>query len=37
VNSIIEKKNEKLTAKVDQLLNIMKDKEDTQVNAINQY
>lgn len=34
VNSTIEEKNGELTAKVDELLNIIKGNEDTQVNAI---
>jgi hypothetical protein len=34
VNSITEEKNEDLTTKVDELLNIIKGKKDNQVNAI---
>jgi hypothetical protein len=34
VNSIIEEHNEELTSKVDELINIIKGKEDTQLNVI---
>ena len=34
VNSITEGNNEELTSKVDELINILKGKENTQVNAI---